>query len=197
MTCIVGIERKGNVYIGGDSAGVAGLDISTRLDEKVFKNDGFVMGFTTSFRMGQLLQYSFAAPGHVVTPGAASYKDDMAYMVTDFADAVRKLFADKGFSTKGSDKDADESDSGGTFLVGYRRKLYTVESDFQIARIQDGFHAIGCGGRYALGSLFATQQAEDNPIGRCNAALTAAEHFSAGVRAPFKIVQLVTSETAQ
>lgn len=51
MTAIVGLVEKGNVYIGGDSAGVAGLSISIRGDEKVFKVGPFIMGFTSSFRM--------------------------------------------------------------------------------------------------------------------------------------------------
>ena len=37
MTCIAAIAEKGKVYIGGDSAGVAGLDLTIRADEKVFK----------------------------------------------------------------------------------------------------------------------------------------------------------------
>ena len=39
MTCIVGYldKKTKKVTIGGDSAGVAGLDITIRKDEKVFK----------------------------------------------------------------------------------------------------------------------------------------------------------------
>ena len=50
MTCIVGVAHKGAVYIGGDSAAVAGWALTCRADHKVFKNGDFVMGFTTSFR---------------------------------------------------------------------------------------------------------------------------------------------------
>ena len=58
MTCIVGLVHEGVVYIGGDSAGVGGMSLTVRADEKVFQNGEFLMGFTTSFRMGQLLRYS-------------------------------------------------------------------------------------------------------------------------------------------
>ena len=68
MTCIVGLVHEGVVYIGGDSAGVAGLSLTVRADEKVFQNGEFLMGFTTSFRMGQLLRYSLKPP--------CSYPDD-------------------------------------------------------------------------------------------------------------------------
>lgn len=62
MTCIVGLVDKGSIYMGGDSAGVAGLSVTTRADEKVFLNGPFIMGFTTSFRMGQILRYKFVPP---------------------------------------------------------------------------------------------------------------------------------------
>ena len=62
MTCIAAITEKGKVYMGGDSAGVSGYDITIRADEKVFKNGQCVFGFTSSFRMGQLLCYKFKVP---------------------------------------------------------------------------------------------------------------------------------------
>ena len=38
MTCIAGlVDSNGDIYIGGDSAGVAGYDLTIRADEKVFK----------------------------------------------------------------------------------------------------------------------------------------------------------------
>ena len=44
MTCIVGLVHEGVVYIGGDSAGVAGLSLTVRADEKVFRNSDFFDG---------------------------------------------------------------------------------------------------------------------------------------------------------
>lgn len=83
MTCIAGIAQDGKVYICGDSAGSAGHDLAVRADRKVFVNGEFVMGFTTSFRMGQLIQYAFTPPKRHPD------KDVMAYMVTEFVDALR------------------------------------------------------------------------------------------------------------
>lgn len=62
MTCIVGLVHGDTVYMGADSAGVSGLDLRLRKDSKVFLRGEFVMGFTTSFRMGQLLQHKFVPP---------------------------------------------------------------------------------------------------------------------------------------
>jgi len=54
MTCIAGFVNKNEVWIGGDSAGVAGYNLRIRKDTKVFKVNGrFLIGYTNSFRMGQ------------------------------------------------------------------------------------------------------------------------------------------------
>lgn len=174
MTCIVGLVDKGDVYIGGDSAGIAGLSLSIRADEKVFSNGPFVMGFTTSFRMGQLLRYKFDPPQQTVNT------DDMKYMVTDFIDATRKCFAINGFG----DKDAT---IGGTFLVGYKGKLYTIDADYQVGIPSKAFDAVGCGSQLALGALYASSSKK--PEERVRLALEAASTFSAGVAPPFTIIK--------
>lgn len=174
MTCIVGLVDKGTVYIGGDSAGVAGLSLSIRADEKVFQNGPFIMGFTTSFRMGQLLRYKFDPPQQTVN------QNDMQYMVTSFIDAVRRCFANNGFG----DKDATV---GGNFLVGYKGKLYNIESDFQVGIPAGDFDAVGCGADLALGALYASKGKK--PEQRVQAALEAASTFSAGVAPPFLFIK--------
>lgn len=170
MTCIVGVEHAGRVYIGGDSAGVAGMSLRVRTDTKVFRNGPYVMGFTTSFRMGQLLHHAFDAPE--VTG------DLDKFMVTTFVDAVRKCLKDGGWLSK--DKDREE---GGTFLVGVAGTLFAVHGDFQVGRNADGYHAVGCGDDLALGSLHSTRGLA--PRWRLTAALEAAAHHSSGVAGPF------------
>lgn len=177
MTCIVGLVDKGNVYIGGDSAGVAGLSVTIRADEKVFSNGPFIMGFTTSFRMGQLLRYKFDPPKQTQS------QDDMSYMVTSFIDAARKCFTDNSFGEKGK---------GGSFLVGYHGRLYTIDSDFQVGITRDQYDAVGCGSDLALGSLHTTQGKK--PEARIVASLEAAAHFNAGVAPPFLILHQLKSK---
>jgi hypothetical protein len=58
MTAIVGLTDNGTVHIGGDSAGVSDWSLTIRADSKVFTNGPYVMGFTTSLRMGQLPRYA-------------------------------------------------------------------------------------------------------------------------------------------
>lgn len=184
MTCIVGLEHEGAVYIGGDSAGVemGSLAICGRADEKVFVTDSgeMAMGFCGSFRIGQLLRYALTLPAQKVG------QDDMTYLVTDFVDAVRAMQRDKGSLKK--ENEVDESDAG--FLVGFNGKLYAIESDFQVGRAMDSYTACGCGAQIALGAMYATKLLGMDPEDRIRVALAAAAEYSAGVRAPFVIVKL-------
>ncbi len=172
MTCIVGLVAAGKVYIGADSAGVSGLDLAVRADRKVFTNGEFVFGFTTSFRMGQLLQHAF-------TPPKLHPDDDLAkFMVTQFVDGVRACLKTGGFATT-----RDGGEVGGEFLVGVRGRLFRICSDYQVGEPSTPFDAVGCGESYARGALFANGHLA--PDLRITEALTCAEHFSAGVRGPF------------
>lgn len=181
MTCIVGLVDKGSVYIGGDSAGVAGLSISIRSDEKVFFNGPFIMGFTTSFRMGQLLRYKFDPPKQTI------HQTDMQYMVTTFIDTARTCFKENGFGDK-------EATVGGTFLVGYHGKLYTINSDFQVGVPADPYDTVGSGSDLALGAMFANAKTKMTPEKRVIQALEAAATFNAGVAGPFYIVKLAAGK---
>ena len=73
---------------------MAGLSLVVRADEKVFRNGDFLMGFTTSFRMGQLLRYKLNPPRR--------HPDDRVakYMVVDFIDAVRECLKAGGWASK-------------------------------------------------------------------------------------------------
>jgi hypothetical protein len=173
MTCIVGIQHQGRVYIGGDSAGISGDSLTSRADAKVFTVGPYVMGFAHSFRMGQLLRYRLKAPKPPV-------RGLDRFMVTGFVDAVRTALFDGGTLT-----DRNGVQEGFTFLVGVGGRLYHIDTDFQIERTHDDYLAVGCGDDLALGSLFSTRGQQPRP--RIRLALGAAAHHSSGVCAPFTV----------
>lgn len=172
MTCIVGLEIKNNVIIGCDSAAANGWNIYASRLRKVFRVGNFLIGYTTSFRMGQLLQYKL-----VVTEQQSS-QDDLEYLATTFIDAVRECMKGGGFRTV-----ENEQEAGGQFLVGYKNKLYEVASDFQVNSSASGYMAIGCGADFALGSLFSNEHLPHDK--RIEQALKAADNFSNGVCGPY------------
>jgi hypothetical protein len=59
MTCIVSLVDGDTVYMGGDSAAVEDGHYLTRTrNPKVFINGAYLIGYTSSFRMGQLLEFA-------------------------------------------------------------------------------------------------------------------------------------------
>jgi hypothetical protein len=174
LTCIVGITDGRRVVLGADSAGVSGYSMTIRADEKVFHNGEFVIGFTTSFRFGQILRYAFLPPD-------IDTWDVRKYMATDFVNAARRAFQDGGHLQHTSKGDEE----CGTCLIGVRGQLFAMHDDFQICVPADGFLAVGCGDQAALGSLYSSV---GKPIDdRVAEALMASERFSVGVRGPFHI----------
>lgn len=183
MTCIAGLEHNGKVWIGGDSAGASGGYLTIRADEKVWAAKGFAFGFTSSFRMGQLLRYNLtpALEHHEVTKTADA---ELQYMFsTKFIDGVRGVLKTGGFAQV-----SNGVERGGTFLVGWRGKLYMIHDDFQVGRASQGFYAVGSGGAHAEGALHATQTARMGAERRVLAALEAAMALVTTVQGPFKVV---------
>jgi len=179
VTCIVGIVHNGSVYMGGDASGVAEYNIQNRRNPKVFQNGPFLIGYMGSFRMGQILQYKFKPPVQ------KDDEDDMYFMVTSVIDAIRKCFNENGFS---SIKNNEEE--GGFFLIGYKGKLYEIQSDYHVAVHYEPYTAIGSGDAIALGSLHSTEKLNLSPYKRIKWALQAAERFNCSVRGPFVIKKL-------
>jgi ATP-dependent protease HslVU (ClpYQ) peptidase subunit len=179
VTCIVAYADGKRVWMGGDSAGVSWHQLSVRADEKVFRNGAYLMGFTSSFRMGQLLRYRFTPPKH-------HPDDDLThFMSTEFVDEVRKCLKTYGYATV-----RENEETGGCFLVGIEGQIFKIEADYQVAKPMLPFDACGCGEELALGALFAmaTKGGKLKPEEVVEAALTAAEAFSGWVRRPWTIL---------
>lgn len=175
MTCIVGIEHAGGVTIGADAAASTNAITEARADAKIFRVGPYLFGFTTSFRMGQLLRYAF-------NPPEPDLRDVDKHMVTTFVDELRRCFKDGGWAAT-----ENSVERGGTFLVGVSGRLYCVHSDYQVARNLDGYAACGSGESLALGSLHTTAQYDLTPKQRALHALEAAARHNPFVDGPFTV----------
>ena len=185
MTCIVGLEYEDGVIIGCDAAAVTGSLKMITTTPKVFRLQNLLIGYTWSFRMGQVLQYAKDIPD--LTNTNSNYE----YLVSDFVPFVRSLFKDAGIM-----KVENSVEEGGQFLVGIRGQLFEINSDFCVLRYEDGFNAVGSGQSYALGALYSrsgrflsTPNLEWKKK-LVEIGLETAEHFCTTVSSPFKIMVL-------
>lgn len=176
MTCIVGVVENNKVYMGADSGCFYGYDISQT--EKLVKKQDIVLGLTGVSRLSQIIKY------FVTIPKRPKNINDEEYVVVHLAESIRKAFKDAGQMTI----DNNREDFEARILLGYRARLYTIDSALHVNPIQLDYWSIGCGGPYALGSLATPEDCsvEDKIMN----ALEIAEKFSAGVRGPFKIISV-------
>lgn len=182
MTCIVGwadAEAK-KVCIGGDSAGMSGLNLTLRADEKVFRNGEMLFGCTTSFRMTQLLRFALKIPPQ------PEGKDNYEYLCTDLIDAIRDCLKTGGYARTESGVER-----GGSFVLGYRGQIYAIADDFQVAHPQMPFYAVGSGESFAYGACWILHQDPGLCLrDKVGQALEVAHQCSGGVRPPYVILEL-------
>ena len=176
MTCIVALKHNGKIYMGADSAAVAGYSVNKMANPKLFKIGDMLVGYTSSFRMGQLLEHKFCPPLN-------ERDSDYAYMVIDVVEEVRKLFKDFGYANV-----ENNEETAGTFIIGYRGELYKMSLDYSVLQFDRDYMATGCAQDIALGALYTG--ADFPPRMRLTQALSAAAEFSAGVCEPFTFLEI-------
>lgn len=189
MTAVVGLVDGTRVWMGADTGGADGCEVGEWPDGKIFRRDVALVGYTTSFRMGQLLRYALRVPD----PFSYAWGELSEYVATKFVDAVRECLKVGGWA-----EEKDKREQAGEFLVGLCGKahvegradgaLFVIQSDYAVRRVGDGFAAIGCGANVCLGALYAARNLD--PIPRMSVALEAAARFNGHVRPPFQYVAL-------
>lgn len=189
MTCIVGVVDGDHVLIGGDSlesdayASAEGDSyVLQRNDEKVFVLGEFVVGFCGSYRVGQLIRYSFK-------PNSPKANDDniMSYMVNEFINVLRTTMEQHGtLKTVEGEESFDAQ-----LLVGWQNRLFVIGDDFNVGIMKDEWCAIGSGSQFALGSLHTTSELEDqiSTDERIKHALRAASMYSPWCKGPYTLVR--------
>jgi len=188
MTCIVAVVSKdGDVHFGCDSLGSDGHSQTVLSDPKIYRNGEILIGFTGSFRMGQILQHSFSLPERM------ERQKTMDYLCNSFVEAVKISFKMAGFGYHGTDDYIDKEDAGdvgGLFMIGYRKEIYIVQEDYAILHAVDDFAAIGSGGEPANAVLYATRAMDMDPKKRLQLALEAASYQISSVKPPFHYLSI-------
>jgi ATP-dependent protease HslVU (ClpYQ) peptidase subunit len=143
MTCIAGlVDRQGNGYIASDSVGSNGYTKGSYRNKKIFKKDSLLIGYTSSYRMGQLLEYQLQLPKRAMGQSLDEY------MYVDFMNTVRGLFKSSGFLRSDSGKE-----SIGTFMIITEGRIFKVQDDMAILESSNNFDTCGSGEDYARAAL--------------------------------------------
>ncbi len=172
MTCIVALERAGQVYLAGDSfAGGEGEANLTDLP-KVQRIGSVAVGFCGSFAAERIAREVLGA--YAKRKLSRVQIETVAQQIRDEAKRLDLI--------RDGEWDA-------WFLIGCDGEALIVQSDFSVVRSAKGYAAIGSGADYALGALFVSAK-EKAPKEILLGALRAAAFHSTTVRGPFHVVAL-------
>jgi ATP-dependent protease HslVU (ClpYQ) peptidase subunit len=180
MTCIVGVEHKGTVWLGGDSA-ATGSDGSQMLiaDSKVFVNGAVAFGICGSPKILDPLKLTkFTKQKRT--------QDLREFIAKSLIPEIKSAFKEAGCIVQHPEHGELFE---GSILFGTNGKLFRMECNFQIIADAHMFDSIGSGANIAIGSLHATTK-DTNPNRRILTALKASSIANAGVRPPFKVVNV-------
>jgi hypothetical protein len=186
MTCILAISNGKRVLIGGDTAGSAvdGKEVYSFPEaSKIFVTGPYAVGFTTSYRAGQILRYGVEWPEPPADAAALE-----RFLVVDLVDALRG-----GLKAGGWERTHEGVVSGAQIVIGLGAAIFMVTQDYAVLPMR--FAAIGNGRLPAYGALHVTEGLEMPLSERAHLALQAAEAYVPGVRAPFSFVS--TSEPGE
>lgn len=147
MTCIVALKENGRVYLAGDCCCCNGTDKMLYTGKKVFRNGVFSFGYTSSFRMGQLLEY------HWVRPPIRDNEDIDEYLYVDVLDSIKELFMADRYDTDGN--------LGGVFIMVYYDRVFMVQEDYAMFEI-DHFVSVGDGADEAEAVLYTLENIEND-----------------------------------
>lgn len=193
MTCIVALIDNGMPYLAGDALVVnmphdyhSKVSQVVRREPKIFSmwQNGMLVGYNGSVRMGQLLSYVFEFPEYTAS------QEKLRYLVALFIPALQKCFADAKFQEEGGGLE-------GGILLALEGELFTIGDDFSVCNTANAYAAIGQASEVAIGSLHTTGQLGLPPRERLLLALTAAEQHTCVVSAPFTYLTAEMTEAVE
>ena len=170
MTCIVGVEHEGRVWLGADSLVSVGDDaIESSAIPKVWESGSFVFGAAGLGLFSQILR-------KVCLP-AATPQTVTGVVTSELPRLIRQAISEADASA--------EADGQFNLLVGGYGHLFQVDGLGHVSRSRHGYSAIGSGAPFGLAALGATT---GDPKRRLKKALKLAEQHCAWVRRPWSFV---------
>jgi len=143
MTCIIAYKENGKSYIAGDRMGSNGWTKIRSNTPKIFKKDSFLFGYTSTFRMGQILEHELIIPKRKVDQTLENY------VYTDLIYKIRTCFKDNGYGCKPTDA---VSEKAGNFIFILEGRIFEVQNDFSVLEHEE-FCSIGSGEAHAHAAL--------------------------------------------
>lgn len=175
MTCIVGLEHAGKVWLAGAAAFSTDNEVWIQADPKVFRRGDVLIGVCGEARFESVMRYLVDVPR--ITRGV----DLGRWVNVDLAAEIRKACVNDGRVIESGAFTLGECSA----MVGVQGSLFVIEHDLCGWRPSCGYCAIGSGAGPARTSLRETEDRKLQPKTRLRRALERAAAETTGVRPPF------------
>lgn len=150
MTTLAAIQGPSWVVVGYDSqVSDDGRSYLLPADSpKCFEVGEYLIGIAGDYRAVNVLSHNFVPPD----PGKNSGVDLDKFMNSKFVPSLKKCF-DNNFYGK-------ENEHGSLLLVVVNCTVYEIGDNYDCIRDSRGLYALGSGGAFALGALYALDEIE-------------------------------------
>jgi ATP-dependent protease HslVU (ClpYQ) peptidase subunit len=154
MTTIIGIEYPNHSVIVADSRVTddAGRIYAHKVMKKIAQRGALLIAGAGEVAPCDIAQNIWVPP----TFTAKDKKDVYRFMITKVMPSLRKCLVDNGYSFEEDKKDGMRFQ----FLISVGGEIFDIDEDLSVMKSDDNFYAIGSGGPYALGALYAGAEPE-------------------------------------
>lgn len=176
MTTIIGLEYDDKSVIVADSRVIddTGRLYSHPVMKKIAKRGALLVAGAGEVSPCDIAQNIWIPPTFTAKDKANPYQ----YMIVKAMPSLRKCLVDNGYNfDEVHDKDKDGLRF--QFLIAVGGELFDVDQDLAVMKSEERIYAIGSGGAYALGALYAGADAIS--------AMDIASRISAYTSAPYQI----------
>lgn len=149
MTTIIGIEYGDKSLIVADSRVTddSGRIYAHKVMKKIASRGQFLIAGAGEVVPCDIAQNIWVPPNFT----AKDKKDVYCFMITKVMPSLRKCLTDNGYNF-------DEDKKDGTrfqFLISVGGEMFDIDEDLSVMKSEDNVYAIGSGGSFALGALYA------------------------------------------
>jgi ATP-dependent protease HslVU (ClpYQ) peptidase subunit len=146
VTTIVAIQTDDGVDLAADAQVTNGNGriFSHPTQLKITERGKYLLAGAGDSAPCDYFQHTFKPP----TPRGVEWDDLYHFMIAKFVPALKKCLKENDWKA-----DANDSESGFSFLVVVGGEVFSLDDDFSIALTSSGIYGIGSGSTYAVGAL--------------------------------------------
>jgi ATP-dependent protease HslVU (ClpYQ) peptidase subunit len=149
MTTIIGIEYDDRSLIVADSRVTddSGRIYAHKVMKKIATRGSLLIAGAGEVVPCDIAQNIWSPPQFT----AKDKKDVYRFMITKVMPSLRKCLIDNGYNFDEDKKDGSRFQ----FLISVGGEMFDIDEDLSVMKNEDNIYAIGSGGTFALGALYA------------------------------------------